>query len=304
MTLFGDAKASQLDASNRLVAYYENLLTVNREGSEVMAVNDAAGDHAVSVSDATYSLTKRAIQLSRQNFGFNATIGPLVKLWKIGFTDAHVPTDSQIHDRLALIDPLQADFNDADLSIFLKRAGMELDLGGIAKGYIADRIADYWRAYGKRAGMIDLGGNLLLVGDSPAHPDGKWRVGIQAPSSERGKAILSVKIGPCSAVTSGIYERHLEAGGKSYHHILDPQTGYPRQNNLAGVTIFSKASIDGEIETARLFFAGQPVPGWAADRPDLYGAVFVTKDKRVTVVGLKDANVTVLDPSYQVTYTD
>ncbi len=269
-----------------------------------MAVNDAAGDHAVSVSDATYSLTKRAIQLSRQNFGFNATIGPLVKLWKIGFTDAHVPTDSQIHDRLALIDPLQADFNDADLSIFLKRAGMELDLGGIAKGYIADRIADYWRAYGKRAGMIDLGGNLLLVGDSPAHPDGKWRVGIQAPSSERGKAILSVKIGPCSAVTSGIYERHLEAGGKSYHHILDPQTGYPRQNNLAGVTIFSKASIDGEIETARLFFAGQPVPGWAADRPDLYGAVFVTKDKRVTVVGLKDANVTVLDPSYQVTYTD
>lgn len=304
MTLFGDAKASQLDASNRLVAYYENLLTVNREGSEVMAVNDAAGDHAVSVSDATYSLTKRAIQLSRQNFGFNATIGPLVKLWEIGFTDAHVPTDSQIHDRLALIDPLQADFNDADLSIFLKRAGMELDLGGIAKGYIADRIADYWRAYGKRAGMIDLGGNLLLVGDSPAHPDGKWRVGIQAPSSERGKAILSVKIGPCSAVTSGIYERHLEAGGKSYHHILDPQTGYPRQNNLAGVTIFSKASIDGEIETARLFFAGQPVPGWAADRPDLYGAVFVTKDKRVTVVGLKDANVTVLDPSYQVTYTD
>ena len=304
MTLFGDAKASQLDASNRLVAYYENLLTVNREGSEVMAVNDAAGDHAVSVSDATYSLTKRAIQLSRQNFGFNATIGPLVKLWKIGFTDAHVPTDSQIHDRLALIEPLQADFNDADLSIFLKRAGMELDLGGIAKGYIADRIADYWRAYGKRAGMIDLGGNLLLVGDSPAHPDGKWRVGIQAPSSERGKAILSVKIGPCSAVTSGIYERHLEAGGKSYHHILDPQTGYPRQNNLAGVTIFSKASIDGEIETARLFFAGQPVPGWAADRPDLYGAVFVTKDKRVTVVGLKDANVTVLDPSYQVTYTD
>ncbi|EHL96874.1 ApbE family protein [Lentilactobacillus parafarraginis F0439] len=302
--MFGDAKASQLDASNRLVAYYENLLTVNREGSEVMAVNDAAGDHAVSVSDATYSLTKRAIQLSRQNFGFNATIGPLVKLWKIGFTDAHVPTDSQIHDRLALIDPLQADFNDADLSIFLKRAGMELDLGGIAKGYIADRIADYWRAYGKRAGMIDLGGNLLLVGDSPAHPDGKWRVGIQAPSSERGKAILSVKIGPCSAVTSGIYERHLEAGGKSYHHILDPQTGYPRQNNLAGVTIFSKASIDGEIETARLFFAGQPVPGWAADRPDLYGAVFVTKDKRVTVVGLKDANVTVLDPSYQVTYTD
>lgn len=304
MTLFGDAKASQLDASNRLVAYYENLLTVNREGSEVMAVNDAAGDHAVSVSDATYSLTKRAIQLSRQNFGFNATIGPLVKLWKIGFTDAHVPTDSQIHDRLALIDPLQADFKDADLSIFLKRAGMELDLGGIAKGYIADRIADYWRAYGKRAGMIDLGGNLLLVGDSPAHLDGKWRVGVQAPSSERGKAILSVKIGPCSAVTSGIYERHLEANGKSYHHILDPQTGYPRQNNLAGVTIFSKASIDGEIETARLFFAGQPVPGWAADRSDLYGAVFVTKDKRVTVVGLKDADVTVLDPSYQVTYAD
>ncbi|WP_260147783.1 FAD:protein FMN transferase [Lentilactobacillus hilgardii] len=300
LTLFGDVMAEQLDATNRLIAYYENLLTVNRPQSEVMAINDAAGKHPVQVSDATYTLTKRALQLSRQHFGFNAMIGPLVKLWKIGFKGANVPSESAIKEKLALINPDQTDFNDQALSIFLKQSGMQLDLGGIAKGYIADRIADYWRAYGKRSGIIDLGGNLLLVGDSPAHQDRQWRIGVQDPSSERGQSILNVKIGPCSAVTSGIYERHLEVNGHSYHHILDSQTGYPKQNDLASITIFSKYSIDGEIETARLFFAGKPLAGWARDRPDIYGAVFVTRDRHVTIVGLEDATVTLLDESYQV----
>ncbi|GAF36129.1 FAD:protein FMN transferase [Lentilactobacillus farraginis] len=300
LTLFGNVTDSQLNASNQLIAYYEDLLTVNRPHSEVMAINQAAGKQPVQVSDATYTLTKRALQLSRQRFGFNATIGPLVKLWRIGFAGAQVPTQTAINERLKIIDPDQTNFDDQNLTIFLKQPGMELDLGGIAKGYIADRVADYWRAYGRRSGMIDLGGNLLLVGDAPTHTDGLWRIGVQEPNSKRGQSILNVAIGPCSAVTSGIYERHLEAAGHSYHHILDSQTGYPKENDLASVTIFSKKSIDGEIETARLFFAGQPIPGWAVDRPDIYGAVFVTKDKRVTIVGLENATVTLLDDTYQV----
>lgn len=300
LTLYGETSASQLDATNQLIADYEDRLTVNRPHSEVMAVNQAAGQHPVQVSDATYTLTKRAIQLSRQQFGFNATIGPLVKLWQIGFEGAHVPDQTAIQERLKLIDPKQAEFNDQNLTIFLKRSGMQLDLGGIAKGYIADRVADFWQAYGRRAGIIDLGGNLLLIGDSPVHADHKWRIGIQDPSAKRGQSILNVTTGPCSAVTSGIYERHLEINGHSYHHILDPHTGYPKQNELASVTIFSKKSIDGEIETARLFFAGQPLANWAADRPDIMGAIFVTKDKHITIVGLENAAVTLLDDRYQV----
>lgn len=300
LTLLGSNRPEDLQAACDLIDHYEDQLTVNRTHSEVMAVNQAAGKNAVQVSASTYTLIKLAVTLSRQQFGFNALIGPLVKLWHIGFDNAQVPTPQEIEQRRQLIDPLQVVCNDADLSVFLRVPGMELDLGAIAKGYIADRIQDYWEAFGQRAGMINLGGNLLMVGTSPLHPDGLWRVGIQDPTSPRGRAIASVKIGACSAVTSGIYERHLEFNGHSYHHILDSKTGYPRENDLESVTIFSKASIDGEIETTRLFFAGQPVANWGTDRDDLYGAIFVTKQRQLQIVGLPRASVTLLDDSFTI----
>ena len=158
---------------------------------------------------------------------------------------------------------------------------MELDLGGIAKGYIADRIKDFWHAFDISSGIIDLGGNLLLVGPQPKHDDTLWRIGVQNPHDARGSAIGVVVTSECSIVTSGIYERHLEVDGKSYHHILDSKTGYPKQNNLASVTVFSKYSIDGEIETTNLFFAGEPVKDWGKDNPNLLGAVFVTTDNKI-----------------------
>lgn len=300
LTLFGSGSDDYLDRARQLIDQYEDRLTVNRDHSEVVAINQAAGSHPVQVSAATYSLVKLAVKLSQQHFGFNALIGPLVQLWRIGFSNAKVPSDAEIQQRLALVDPNQVDFNDDDFSVFLKIAGMQLDLGGIAKGYIADRVQDYWDACGQRAGMVNLGGNLLMVGNSPLHADHQWRVGIQNPLTPRGNAIASVQIGPVSAVTSGIYERHLEFNGHSYHHILDAKTGYPRENDLESVTIFSKKSIDGEIETTRLFFAGKPVAGWAQDRPDIYGAIFVNKQRQLQIVGLPRTSVTLLDPSFTI----
>lgn len=105
-----------------------------------MDVNDAAGIKPVAVSDSTYQLTKLAIKTSQENFGFNALIGPLVKLWKIGFSGANVPPKEAIASQLSLIDPTQVELDDDKFTIFLKQAGMQLDLGAIAKGYIADRI--------------------------------------------------------------------------------------------------------------------------------------------------------------------
>lgn len=130
---------------------------------------------------------------------------------------------------------------------------MEIDLGAIAKGYIADRIQDLWHAYGIACGIINLGGNLLMVGKPPHHCDGLWRIGLRSPFSDNDEPIAVVTMPPCSAVTSGIYERRLTSGQKSYHHILDSNTGYPRENNLNSVTVFSKKSVTAEIETTRLF---------------------------------------------------
>ena len=280
LQIFGALDKSVINDSFTLIDHYEDLLTVNRDESEVMDVNHAAGKHPVQVSSGTYDLIKLAVEESRKNFGFNALIGPVVKLWAIGFKDAHVPTDDQIKERMKLIDPFSVDLNDVDQTVFLKKSGMELDLGGIAKGWIADRIKDFWMAYGVHAGIINLGGNILLVGDSPKRTSGQWSVGVQDPKEPRGNNIASVMVPQCSAVTSGTYERYLEVDGHKYHHLIDPRTGYPVETNLAGVTTFTKYSVEAEIECKRLFFAGKPVAGWH-DNPDRIGAVFVYNDEHV-----------------------
>ncbi|MCP0888057.1 FAD:protein FMN transferase [Ligilactobacillus sp. WILCCON 0076] len=298
LTAFGTVLESDLDSAYAVIQRYEDLLTVNRDNSELMAINNAAGKHPVQVSTATYALTKLAVKMSQKHFGFNAAIGPLVKLWKIGFDDAHVPTDREIKEQLQLINPEKIILDDENLSVFLTQPGMELDLGGIAKGYIADRIQDLWRSRGIDSGIINLGGNLLLMGLPPQHADKLWRIGVQNPFATRGASIAAIKIGPCSAVTSGIYERHLEADGKSYHHILSPQTGYPYETNLAGVTVFSKYSVVGEIETTRLFFEGENTHNWGTTDPNLFGAIFVTKEKGIKLVGIPTSNVSLLDTSF------
>ena len=280
LQIFGARDKSVINDSFTLIDHYEDLLTVNRDESEVMDVNHAAGKHPVQVSSGTYDLIKLAVEKSRKNFGFNALIGPVVKLWAIGFKGAHVPTDDQIKERMKLIDPFSVDLNDTDQTVFLKKSGMELDLGGIAKGWIADRIKDFWMAYGVHAGIINLGGNILLVGDSPKRTSGQWSVGVQDPKEPRGNNIASVMVPQCSAVTSGTYERYLVVDGHKYHHLIDPRTGYPVETDLAGVTTFTKYSVEAEIECKRLFFAGKPVAGWH-DNPDRIGAVFVYNDEHV-----------------------
>lgn len=280
LTIYGDKYFPLLSQSMELIDGYEDRLTVNRPVSEVMAVNQAAGKMPKMVSTSTYDLIKLAVHYSRANFGFNALIGPLVKLWKIGFAGANVPSDAAIKNRLQLTDPYQVLLDDENRTVFLEQAGMELDLGGIAKGYIADRLRDFWLAHGVPAGIINLGGNLLFVGRSPRRADGQWLIGVQDPQLQRGHDLEVVRRPACSAVTSGIYERFLVKNGKRYHHLLDPRTGYPLETDLSSVTVFTDQSVLGEVEAKRLFFNGGPIAGWA-DQPGRHGAVFVHNDERV-----------------------
>ena len=295
LTLYGANgayDANLLDGAYRLIQYYEDLFTVNRAGSEVMRINRAAGDRAIEVSHATYTLVKRAVVESRRRYGFNAAIGPLVKLWHIGFEDARIPTDEEITERRKLINPDDIVLDDDNFSVYLSRAGMELDLGCIAKGYIADRVQDFLRAYGFTAGIINLGGNLLMMGAAPHHADGEWRVGIRNPLTQTNETVLTLTTGASSVVTSGIADRRLEADGKSYHHIIDPETGRPHDNDIAGVTVLSRESIVGEIETTRLFFADRPLPDYD------YGAIFVYRDKSIELVNLSREAVHITNPEF------
>ena len=130
---------------------------------------------------------------------------------------------------------------------------MEIDVGAIAKGYIADRLVDYMKQEGVASGLVNLGGNLVTVGPALNRPDYYWRIGVQNPEELRGQSSLTLKIYNQSVVTSGIYERKLMMNGQTYHHIFDQKTGYPVDTETASITIIADQSVDCEIWTTRLF---------------------------------------------------
>lgn len=246
-----------LDQAQKRLIDYEKRFSANDNGSELMLVNRCAGIQPVKVDAELFELALIGAEQSRIPTSFlNIAIGPLVQEWRVGFKDAKLPEDHKIQMLLQRIDPTKIVFDRSKQTIYLQEKGMAIDLGGLAKGYFADKIIAYFRYMQAKSGLIDLGGNVLTFGQAVNHADGKWRVGIQNPFLPRGNHVTILKIDNQSVVTSGIYERKFDWQGKSYHHIFDSHTGYPIQTDLASITIVSKESLVGEIWTTRLF--GKP----------------------------------------------
>lgn len=255
--LDADAPEPLLDEVERRLRSYEHRFSANADDSELMQVTHNAGVKPVVVDPELYQLIKIGRDASAvQEDNLNIAIGPLVQTWRIGFDDAKVPTQGEIDAALALIDPENIVLDDAKHSVYLTKAGMAIDLGALAKGYFADLIRDYLHEKGVKTALINLGGNVVVMGPNAKHADGDWRVGLQDPNKPRGQFTTVLKLQDKSVVTSGIYERQLKAGTHTYHHILDTRTGYPVDTDVVSLTIVSDSSLDGELWTTRLF--GQP----------------------------------------------
>ncbi|MFS2225160.1 FAD:protein FMN transferase [Pantoea sp. B65] len=275
-----------------LIKQLEDLLTVNRPHSEVMSINHAAGSHPVSVSEPVFNLIKRARAVSLlPGSCFNFTIGPLVKRWKIGFHGDTVPPASELQALLALTDAHQVILNEQERSVWLAMAGMEIDLGAIAKGYIADVIKNFLQQQQVTQALINLGGNVHTLGSG-------WSIGLKKPFSDPDALIGVIEVANKSVVTSGIYERYFEREGRRYHHILDPRTGYPLDNELLSVTIISDDSLDGDIYTTLIY--GMGVEGglaYLAGLPHIE-AILVTQAKEVILSSQRQFSFRLLDDEY------
>ncbi|EMJ5763867.1 TPA: FAD:protein FMN transferase [Klebsiella oxytoca] len=276
----------------QLIKGYEDLFTVNRAHSQVMDINQAAGRHPVTVSRPVYALIKCAKAASMvRDSAFNLAIGPLVKLWRIGFQGRSVPAAPDIAARLALTRPQDVILDDAASSVYLARTGMEIDLGAIAKGYIADRVRDYLQQQGINAALINLGGNV--------HTLGEWSIGLKKPYSAADALIGSIAVAGQSVVTSGIYERYFEQDGKRWHHILDPRSGYPLDNELESVTIISADSLDGDIWTTLIYGLGVEKGCAALRQREDIEAIFVTKNRDVILSSQRRFRFQLLDDGYR-----
>jgi thiamine biosynthesis lipoprotein len=275
-------------AFNRLEEI-ESKMSINRDDSEIIRVNNAAGVDYVKVSEDTFDVVKQGLRYSEMYNKFDITIGPIVKLWNISFdnaSNARIPEASEIKAKLPLVDYRNVLINEAEKKIMLKEKGMMIDLGGIAKGYAADEVVKVLKKNGVEHAIVNLGGNVMTIG---GRPDGKpWSVGVQNPFSDRGDYVGIVKIQGKTVVTSGIYERYIEKDNKIYHHIIDKATGYPVDNELLSATIITDKSVDGD-GLSKVFALG--VEKGLEYVKTLKGVevIFITKDNKIYISpGLKD----------------
>ncbi|WIV13386.1 FAD:protein FMN transferase [Proteiniborus sp. MB09-C3] len=272
-----------------LVQDIENKMSINIEDSEVIRINKNSGKSYVNVSPETYYVIEKGKYYSTLSNGmFDISVGPLVKLWGIGNEDARVPSQSEINIALIKIDYNDILLNESDKSVMLAKENMIIDLGGIAKGYAADVIADYLKSKDIDNAIIDLGGNVLALGGNGKTD--KWNIGIQNPFEPRNKHIGILSVRDKTVVTSGVYERYFIEGGKRYHHILDPFTGYPVENPLMSVSIVADKSIDADGLSTTVFALGLEKGTELIESLDGIEAIFVDKDKNVYITkGIKES---------------
>ena len=253
LTIFHEDAQNLLLQSEQLLHLYKNRFSANDADSELMEINLQAGKKAVQVHPELFELIELGKKHSiAANSHLNIAIGPLVQTWRIGFSDAKLPSEEEIQRLLKITDPEEIFLNDSNGEVYLSKEGMRIDLGALAKGYIADKLKEFLVEQGVQSGIIDLGGNILTIGENPTFHR-PWRIGIQNPALDRGEHVAVIEVSDGSVVTSGIYERQLVVDGKTYHHIFDRTTGYPMETELASITIVAEKSVDCEIWTTRLF---------------------------------------------------
>lgn len=288
LSVYDADKEYVIEKAMDLIEELEYVISDEIKGTEVDQINQHAGVKPISVSDELYYLIEQSIAYGeKSDGGFDVTVGPLTNLWRIGYDDARKPELDEIEQVLPLIDDQKIQLNPEDQSVFLMEKGMQLDFGAIAKGYITDQVYDLFLAENVTSAIIDLGGNIFVMGNRPN--GNEWSVGIQNPFLARGEIIGRIKATDQSIVTSGIYERYLEVDGVKYHHLLDPTTGYPFDNEIAGVTIVSKASIDGDALSTVVFAKGLEEGKAFIESFDGAEAIFITKDRQIVLsTGLAD----------------
>ena len=256
---------------------YEQMLSRTIEGSDVWRINHA-GREPVEVSDDTAAILRCAAEISEKSGGaFDITIAPASTMWDFTSGKTELPNAEALAAAAARIDysKIQVEGNTVTLP-----ESMMIDLGGIAKGYIADQVKAYLVERGVKHAILSFGGNIVAIGKKP---DGKdWKVGVQDIDKPTGEYMLVVANRGGSTVTSGIYERGFEVDGVRYHHLLNPKTGWPEQNELASVTILSESSMEGDALATAAFILGKEKGMELIESMPGIEAVFIERDRKVT----------------------
>ncbi len=301
ITLYEELNDFEFDEAFEIIDGIEDRMSPVITGSELDKINSNAGIQPVQVSADTYFVIKEGIRYAGlKGSKFDISIGPLVNLWGIGTEYQNVPEPEHIDNVIPLIGSEYITLNNSNRTVFLEKKGMAIDLGGIAKGYAADAVRDFLLERGFTRGIINLGGNVLTFGSKA--PGTPWRIGIQDPIDSNGNYIGILEIGEYAVVTSGIYERYFEKDGKRYHHILDPDSGYPVENELLSITIVTNKGITADAYSTVVFSEGLEKGIELLESIEDMEGIFITKENMVYITsGLQDS-FTLSSPDFKLAF--
>ncbi len=281
INLYDKQDMSLINGSFDIIRKYEAIYSRTEETSELYRLNHGLAPNSsekpltYTVSSELADVIQDALSYSKRSEGaFDLTIAPISSLWDFHTSSPALPDETVLNHALDLVDYSHLQLNGTNVTFAAE--GVGIDLGAIAKGYIADRVKEYLLANGVKSALINLGGNLLCIGTKPNQKP--FHIGIQKPYADRNETIATMEISDLSVVSSGVYERFFELDGKIYHHILNPRTGYPYDNGLISVTIISEKSVDGDGLSTSCFALGLEKGLQLINRiPNTY-AVFITED--------------------------
>jgi FAD:protein FMN transferase len=300
ITLYDHASRQNLEACFARLREIDARMSVGVPGSELDAIDAAAGKAPVRVTDDVLLVTKKALQIARLSDGlFDPTVGPLISVWKIDQEHPEIPSKRAIEAARARVNWKDVVVDDAAKTIYLEHEGMQLDLGALVKGYAADEARRILSARGVTSAIIDLGGDIFAMGHGQTGQ--AWRIGVQNPDAERGVSLGIANVMNKSVVTSGVYEHFFIKNGKRYHHLMDTRTGYPVDNGLESVTVITNSSMDADGYGLALFCMGKKAGLELGTRLGL-GVVMVGVDHKVYATPETKRYFAITDPSF--TYAD
>ena len=257
---------------------YEEKLSFFKENSEISKVNRNAAKGFTKVSLDTFEILKNSTYYSKLTNGiFDITIAPLVEEWEINSNNPKVLSEKKVKELKTLVDYEDVILNENNLSVMLLRENQKIDLGGIAKGYIADKIIEFYKENNINSAIINIGGNIKVLGKKDH--DSLWSVGIYEPKKHSEKCICSIEVEDKSVVTSGAYERAFIYKDELYCHILNPKTGYPIKSDLKSITVVSSESIDGDALSTPLFIMGKDKAYEFMKKHNISGVMITNNDE-------------------------
>lgn len=285
VTAYGDNADEAVKKSIEEIHRLDDLLSTGKEDSEITQLNQKGREN---VTKDTEILLERSLELWQDTDGiFEIGIYPLMEAWGFTKKEYHVPSQEVLDELLPLADSSQILLDSEDSTVEFLKDGMEIDLGGIAKGYTSQRIMEIFEENQISSGMVSLGGNVQVKGRKT---DGSlWKVAIQSPD-EKDENLGILQAEDCAVITSGGYQRYFEEDGVTYHHILDPSTGYPAQSGLVSVTIVSKDGVAADGLSTSLFVMGEEkaIDYWRKHK-DKFDAIMLDEKGNLCVTeGIRD----------------